>query len=56
MADACARAATGRIEGIAFGDLFLEDVRAYREKQMTGTGLTTLFPVWGLPTQTWPRR
>jgi diphthamide synthase (EF-2-diphthine--ammonia ligase) len=39
------------IEGVAFGDLFLEDVRAYREKQMKGTGLRPLFPVWGLPTR-----
>ena len=36
---------------IAFGDLYLEDVRAYREKQLAGTGLTPLFPLWGLPTR-----
>lgn len=35
---------------IAFGDLYLEDVRAYREKQLGGTGLTPLFPLWGKPT------
>ena len=35
---------------IAFGDLFLEEVRAYRERQLVGTGLTPLFPLWGLPT------
>ena len=35
---------------IAFGDLFLEEVRAYRERQLLGTGLTPLFPLWGLPT------
>ena len=34
-----------------FGDLFLEDVRAYREKQMEGTGLTPHFPLWGKDTQ-----
>lgn len=34
----------------AFGDLFLEDVRRYREDRLAGTGLTTLFPVWGIPT------
>ena len=39
MAETCARAVEAGIEGIAFGDLFLEDVRAYREKQMRGTGL-----------------
>lgn len=36
---------------IAFGDLFLEDVRAYRETQLQGTGLTPLFPLWGQPTR-----
>ncbi len=35
---------------VAFGDLFLEDVRAYREKQLEGTGLEPLFPLWGEPT------
>jgi uncharacterized protein (TIGR00290 family) len=38
------------IEGIAFGDLFLTDVRRYREKMMEGTGITPLFPLWGRPT------
>ena len=40
-------------EGItvmAFGDLFLEDVRRYRESQLAGTGMSPLFPLWGLPT------
>ncbi|MFL5488245.1 MAG: ATP-binding protein [Gemmatimonadaceae bacterium] len=35
---------------IAFGDLFLEDVRAYRERLLTGTGIDPLFPLWGLDT------
>jgi uncharacterized protein (TIGR00290 family) len=51
MAQACAKALSEGIEGIAFGDLFLEDVRAYREKQMKDTGLRPIFPVWGLPTR-----
>jgi diphthamide synthase (EF-2-diphthine--ammonia ligase) len=38
------------VEGIAFGDLFLEDVRRYRERQMAGTGLAPRFPLWGRPT------
>ncbi len=38
------------IEGIAFGDLFLADVRQYRETMMAGTGIAPLFPLWGLPT------
>ena len=31
----------------AFGDLFLEDIRAYREDKLKGTGFTPIFPVWG---------
>jgi len=38
------------IECFAFGDLLLEDVRRYREERLAGTGLTPLFPLWGLPT------
>lgn len=37
-------------DAVAFGDLFLEDIRAYRESRMAGTGLELLFPVWGIPT------
>lgn len=36
---------------MAFGDLFLRDIREYREAQLAGTGLTPLFPLWGLPTE-----
>ncbi len=50
MAQTCAKAIAAGIEGIAFGDLFLEDVRAYREKQLKGTGLDPVFPLWGQPT------
>jgi len=35
---------------VAFGDLFLEDVRKYREDRLAGTGLAPLFPLWGIPT------
>jgi len=51
MARACAKAVSEGIEGIAFGDLFLEDVRAYRERQMQDSGLKPIFPVWGKPTR-----
>ena len=34
----------------AFGDLFLEDVRRYREDKLAGTGLEPMFPIWGIPT------
>lgn len=50
MRAACAEAIAEGIEAIAFGDLFLEDVRAYREEKLAGTGLTPVFPLWGLPT------
>lgn len=50
MARACAKAVAEGITGIAFGDLFLEDVRSYREKQMRRSGLEPIFPVWGMPT------
>jgi len=50
MAEACRRAVAEGIDAIAFGDLFLEDVRAYRVERLAGTGLEPLFPLWGLPT------
>ncbi|MGA3086228.1 MAG: ATP-binding protein [Thermodesulfobacteriota bacterium] len=39
------------IECMAFGDLFLEDVRKYRENQMKGTGIEPVFPLWTIPTK-----
>jgi uncharacterized protein (TIGR00290 family) len=50
MSAVCQRAIAEGITGIAFGDLFLEDVRSYREKQLEPTGLKPLFPLWGKPT------
>ena len=50
MRSACVQAVAQGIEVIAFGDLFLEDVRAYREEKLKGTGLEPVFPLWGLPT------
>ena len=50
MADVCRQAKAEGIECVAFGDLFLPEVRAYRERQLEGTGLTPLFPLWELPT------
>jgi diphthamide synthase (EF-2-diphthine--ammonia ligase) len=46
MAQVCARAAAEGLYGIAFGDLFLEDIRAYRIAKLAGTGLEPIFPVW----------
>jgi uncharacterized protein (TIGR00290 family) len=40
---------------VAFGDLFLEDIRRYREDRLAGTGLAPLFPLWGRPTATLSR-
>jgi uncharacterized protein (TIGR00290 family) len=50
MADACRRAVVEGFDSIAFGDLFLRDVRAYRERQLAGSGLAPLFPLWEIPT------
>jgi uncharacterized protein (TIGR00290 family) len=50
MAAACQRAIDAGIDAIAFGDLFLEDVRAYRVRQLKPTGLEPLFPLWQIPT------
>jgi len=41
---------------IAFGDLFLKDVRAYRERLLEGSGFEPVFPIWGLDTTTLARR
>ena len=41
---------------IAFGDLFLEDVRAYRERLLASSGFESLFPIWGLDTASLARR
>jgi uncharacterized protein (TIGR00290 family) len=39
------------VSHVAFGDLYLEDVRAYREAKMRSSGLTPIFPLWGRPTR-----
>jgi uncharacterized protein (TIGR00290 family) len=51
MAAALADARTRAVTAVAFGDLFLEDVRRYREDRMRGSGLEPLFPLWGRPTR-----
>ena len=50
MRAVCERALASDIAAVAFGDLFLADVRAYRETQLAGTGLEPLFPLWNTPT------
>ena len=50
MAAAVARAVAEGFTHVAFGDLFLEDVRRYREERLEGTGLTPTFPLFGADT------
>lgn len=51
MLKTCEKALVSGIECVAFGDLFLTDIREYREKQLRGAGLQPVFPVWGSPTR-----
>jgi uncharacterized protein (TIGR00290 family) len=51
MKETCKTAVQKGIEYIAFGDLFLRDIREYREKQLEGSGLMPIFPVWGISTR-----
>lgn len=51
MRAVCQRATTEGITAIAFGDLFLQDIRDYRVRQLQGSGLEPLFPVWQIPTE-----
>ena len=50
LGEAVARAVADGFTHVAFGDLFLEDVRKYREDRLAGSGLTPLFPLWLRPT------
>jgi uncharacterized protein (TIGR00290 family) len=50
MASVLARALAEGITVVAFGDLFLEDIRRYREERLAPLGISALFPLWGLPT------
>jgi uncharacterized protein (TIGR00290 family) len=50
MLEAVKAAVADGFTHVAFGDLFLEDVRAYRESRLAGSGLTPVFPLWGIPT------
>jgi uncharacterized protein (TIGR00290 family) len=50
MATFVASQVAAGVEAIAFGDLFLADVRRYRENALAGSGMRAIFPLWGLPT------
>ena len=51
MSEAMSRARAKGVYHIVFGDLFLEDIRAYREKQLASCGMTAVFPLWGIDTR-----
>ena len=51
MGAAMTRARAEGVRHVVFGDLFLEDIRAYREKQLSGCGMTPVFPLWGRDTR-----
>lgn len=46
MRDALLRHKAEGVTGVAFGDLFLEDLKDYREKKLAGVGMTAVFPLW----------
>jgi uncharacterized protein (TIGR00290 family) len=50
MAGAVFAARAADVEAMIFGDLFLDDVRVYRERNLAGSGITPLFPLWRRPT------
>lgn len=56
MGEVLGAAAARGLEAVTFGDLFLEDVRAYRERQLARLGLRAEFPLWGLDTGELARR
>lgn len=56
MATALAVARQEGVRGVAFGDIFLEDVRAYREAQLARVGMEAVFPLWGLDPEVVARR
>ena len=55
MSEAIADARAQGVTHMIFGDLFLADVRAYREQKLAGTGVAPVFPLWGRPTGTLAR-
>jgi uncharacterized protein (TIGR00290 family) len=51
MSEAMTRARADGVEHVIFGDLFLEDIRAYREEKLARCGITPVFPLWGRDTR-----
>jgi diphthamide synthase (EF-2-diphthine--ammonia ligase) len=56
MAAAVAQAKADGVTHVIFGDLFLEDVRAYRKQKLAGTGITPVFPIWAGQPPRWRAR
>ena len=56
MGAACQELKAGGVSALGFGDLFLEDIRAYRERQCAEAGLEPVFPIWGEPTPALARK
>lgn len=50
MGEAVAKAVADGVTHMIFGDLFLEDIKAYRVQKLAGTGITPVFPLWQRPT------
>jgi uncharacterized protein (TIGR00290 family) len=51
MAEACATIKASGVHHLVYGDLFLEDIRAYRERTLAALGMTPIFPLWGRDTR-----
>jgi uncharacterized protein (TIGR00290 family) len=51
MRDAMTRARNADVSNVAFGDLFLEDIRLYRIEKLAAVGITPIFPIWGRDTR-----
>lgn len=51
MGEAMLKLKSQGVEGIVFGDIWLEDVRAYREARLSEVGMAAVFPLWGEPTE-----
>lgn len=56
MLAAIERAKAEGVNTVAFGDLFLEDIRRYREEQLRATGIAPIFPIWAMPTMELARK
>ncbi len=56
MSEAMDTAKREGVEAVVFGDLFLDDVRAYREQALAGSGIRPIFPLWGWPTDQLARK